>query len=93
MLLNLLSPVSAQWDKIGSLLGVDVNTINGLDTLDSAKQVKLDKTLQCWFNNEPTPVTWNNIISVLEGPLKNKSLANEIRKSLGIKPSTYDCIV
>ena len=93
MLLNLLSPVSAQWDEIGSLLGVDANTINGLHTSHLSDPVKLDKMLQNWFNNEPTSVTWNNIISVLEGSLKNKSLANEIRNSLGIKPSTYHCIV
>ena len=89
MLLTLLSPVSAQWDEIGSLLGVDANTINGLHTSHLTNQVKLDKMLQSWFNSEPTPVTWNNMISVLEGSLKNKSLANEIRKSLGIKPSIY----
>ena len=93
MLLTLLSRVSAQWDEIGCLLGVDTNTINGLHTLNLTNQVKLDKMLQSWFNNEPTPVTWNNIISILEGPLNNKSLANEICKSLGIKPSTYHCYI
>ena len=87
MFLNLLSPVSAQWDEIGGLLGVDPNTINGLHTSNLSNQVKLDKMLQSWFNMGPTPVTWNNIISVLEGPLKNKSLANEICKTLGIKRS------
>ena len=93
MLLNFLSPVSAHWEEIGGLLKVDANTINGLHTSNLTNQVKLDKMLQSWFNNEPTPVTWNNIISILEGPLNNKSLANEICKSLGIKPSTYHCIV
>ena len=93
MLLNLLSPLSAQWEEIGGLLKVDANTNNGLHTSHLTNQVKLDKMLQSWFNNEPTPVTWNNIISVLEGSLKNKSLANKIRNSLGIKPSTYHCIV
>ena len=93
MLLNLLSPMSAQWEEIGGLLGVDANTINGLHTLNLTNQVKLDKMLQSWLDNEPTPVTWNNVISVLEGPLKKKSLAIEIRNTIGIKPSTYHCIV
>ena len=92
-MLNLLSPVSAQWEEIGGLLGVDANTINGLHTSNLTNQVKLDKMLQSWLDNEPTPVTWNNVISVLEGPLKKKSLAIEIRKTIGIKPSTYHCII
>ena len=85
--------MSAQWEEIGGLLGVDANTINGLHTSNLTNQVKLDKMLQSWLDNEPTPVTWNNVISVLEGPLKKKSLAIEIRKTIGIKPSTYHCII
>ena len=92
MLLKLLFPVSAQWDEIGGLLGVDANTINRLHTSKLTNQVKLDKILQSWFDNEPTPVTWNNVISILEGPLKKKSLAIEISKTLGIKPSRYPSI-
>ena len=86
-LLKLLSPVSAQWEDIGGLLGVDANTIKGLHTSSLSNQVKLDNMLQSWLDNEPTPVTWNNVISVLEGPLKKKSIAVEIRKTLGIKQS------
>ena len=93
MLLNLLSPVSAQWQEIGGLLKVHPNIINGLQISSLSDQVKLDKMLQYWLDNEPTPVTWNNVISVLEGPLKKKSLAIEIRKTIGIKPSTYHCIL
>ena len=85
--------MSAQWEEIGGLLGVDANTINGLHTSKLTNQVRLDKMLQSWLDNEPTPVTWNNVISVLEGPLKKKSLAIEICKSLGIKPSTYQYII
>ena len=92
MLLNLLSPMSAQWEEIGGLLGVDADTINGLHTSKLTNQVMLDKILQSWLDNEPTPVTWNNVISVLEGQLKKKSLSIEIHKTLGIKPGTYRSI-
>ena len=41
--------------------------------------------LQSWLDNEPTPVTWDYFISVIEGPLKMKSLAIEICQFLGIE--------
>ena len=80
-LLTLLASVSTKWQEIGDLLGVDSNTIDGLHTSNLSNQVKMSKMLQSWLDNAQTP-TWHNIISVLEGPLKNKSLANKIRITL-----------
>ena len=45
----------------------------------------MSKMLQSWLDNEPTPVTWDNIIDVIGGPLQNKSLAIEILQFLGIE--------
>ena len=81
-MLKLLTSVSAKWQEIGDLLGVDSDTIEGLYTSNVSNQVKMSKMLQCWLDNAPTPVTWHNIISVLEGPLKEKSIANKIRNTL-----------
>ena len=67
---------------IGGLLGVDDNTLDGLLAKDYDDQIKLSKTLQSWLNNRPTPTTWRNIIKIMEGPLQNKSLADEIRQCL-----------
>ena len=47
--------------------------------------MKMSKMLQSWLDNEPTPVTWDHFISVIEGPLQMKSLAIEIRQFLGIE--------
>ena len=47
--------------------------------------MKMSKMLQSWLDNEPTPVTWDHFISVVEGPLQMKSLAIEIRQFLGIE--------
>ena len=80
-LLTLLASVSAKWQEIGDLLGVDSNTIEGLYTSNLSNQVKMSKMFQSWLDNAPTP-TWYNIINVLEGPLKKKSLAAEIRNTL-----------
>ena len=80
-LLTLLTSISAKWQEIGDLLGVDSNIIEGLHTSYLSNEVKMSKVLQSWLDNAPTP-TWHNIISILEGPLKKKSLAAEIRNSL-----------
>ena len=85
ILLKLLSPVNNEWQRIGDLLGVDSNTIQSLSTSTFSDQIKMSKMLQNWLDNEPTPVTWDNIIKVLEGPLQEKALVDEIRQFL--KPS------
>ena len=78
IVLRFLSSISAKWQEIGNLLGVDSNTIEGLCYSNYSDQVKMSEMLQSWFDNEPTPVTWGNIISILNGPLQKKSLAIEI---------------
>ena len=52
-------------------------------------QMKMSKMLQSWLDNEPTPVTWDHFISVIEGPLQMKSLAIVIRQFLGIESSQF----
>ena len=73
-----LSSLTAKWQEIGDLLGVDSNTIEGLCHSNYSDQVKMSKMLQSWLDNEPSPVTWGSIISILDGPLQKKSLAIEI---------------
>ena len=80
--MRLLSPATAKWVEMGLLLGVDYNTIDGLCYSNSSDHVKMSKMLQSWLDNQPTPVTWENIIGTIEGPLQKKSLAIEIRKFL-----------
>ena len=82
MLLELLSPVAVKWHEIGDLLGVDSDTMDSLSMANRTDLVKMSKMLQKWLDNEPTPVTWDNILKVLEGPLQMKSLAVEIRQLL-----------
>ena len=97
VMLKLLSSVTAEWQEIGDLLGVDPNTIEGLCVSNFSNKVKMSKMLQSWLDNEPTPVMWDNIISVIGGPLQKKTLATEICQTLkfdvchilGIKPSMF----
>ena len=84
--------MTANWHEIGYLLGVDSNTIDMLYTSNYSGLMKMSKVLQSWLDNEPTPVTWVNIISVIEGPLQKKSLPMEICKFLTDKfRYTYIC--
>ena len=82
ILLRMLSSVNSKWCEIGDLLGVDSYTIESMYNSFYPDQVKMSKVLQSWLDNEPTPVTWDNIINVIEGPLQKKSLAIEMRELL-----------
>ena len=75
------------WHELGDLLGVDSGTIKSLSTSPCTELVKMSDILQSWLDNEPTPVTWNNIIDMIEGPLQNKRFADEIREK--VKSSKY----
>ena len=85
VLLTFLSSVATKWQEIGDLLGVDSVTIEMLCNSNLSDQMKMSKMLQSWLDNEPTPVTWDHFITVIEGPLQMKSLAIEIRQFLGIE--------
>ena len=75
------------WRDLGELLGVHSGTIKSLSTSPCNDLIKMSDILQSWLDNEPTPVTWNNIIDKIEGPLQNKRFANEIRQQ--VKSSMY----
>ena len=84
-LLNFLSTVTAKWQEIGYLLGVDSSTIEMLHRSNLTDLMKMSKMLQSWLDNEPTPVTWDHFISVIDGPLQMKSLAIKIRQFISIE--------
>ena len=84
VLLSFLSSICAKWQEIGDLLGVDSDWIDKLAFSNSSDQVKMSKMLQSWLDNEPTPTTWGNIISIIEGPLQKKQLAAEILQFLNL---------
>ena len=64
-MLEFLCPISAKWHEIGDLLGVDSNTMQGLCNSPFSNEVKLSKVLQRWIETEePTSVTWDEIIRV-----------------------------
>ena len=92
-MLRLLSSVTSKWQEIGDLLGVNSDTIEGLCYSNFSDQVKLSKMLQSWLDNKPTPLTWHNLIKVIEGPLQKRSLAMEICQYLKERPGMLLCFV
>ena len=56
-----------------------------LSNSNFSDQKKMSKMLQSWLDNEPTPVTWDHFISVIEGPLQMKALAIGICQFLSIE--------
>ena len=97
-LCTLLAPIAHKYYAIGIVLKVPMDTL-GLAYSPDAYQDNLKRTLEWWLDNgdKPTinsPVTWENIISAIEGPVvQNYSLAREIRHFVGmIKYFTHNIL-
>ena len=86
-LMNLLSPVAPKYPRIGTALNVPMDEL-GLTRLADFHKDNLECTLQWWLDNGDSPrinspVTWSNIISVIEGNVvQNFELAQKMRSFL-----------
>ena len=82
-LINLLADVSNKWEEIGLALKVTQNFLGGLSS-NLADNVKLARVIKNWINTQSSPVTWETVISAMEGTIvQNTKKANEIRYHLG----------
>ena len=70
-LLKLLANIDNKWHEIGLSLKVANNVLNGLASENSTNILKLDQVLQSWIETESSPVTWDIIITAIEGPIVN----------------------
>ena len=83
-LLNLLAPIAPRYSVIGTALRVPMTTL-GLHPLPEYHEDNLRRTLEWWLNNGDrldvnSPVTWDNIINVIEGPVvQNYKIAQNMR--------------
>ena len=89
-----MAPVAPRYSAIGTALNVPMSTL-GLLPLPDYHQNNLSQTLQWWLNNgnNPeinSPVTWDNIISVIDGPIvQNYEVAQRIREFIKSKLLLY----
>ena len=84
-LLELLAPISAQWNEVGRALHVDFNFLTGLSIGPStATVVKLDQVIHQWLiSGDQDRITWRVVIATMEGVIvNNKKIADKIRKYL-----------
>ena len=87
----MLACISDQWQSIGEALGVPNTVLMSLLQNNLENKNKLSSVLQCWMDQCTTKVTWNSIISAVEGPIvEKKAVANEIREHiLSINPNEH----
>ena len=85
-LLELLAEIDYSWDKIGTSLRVDYKIIEGLHRSNEDNGYKLHVILQKWKESKSSPLTWENIITEVEGPIVGnfKRVADKIRKHLSM---------
>ena len=84
-LVDQLANISAKWNELGIALGVDANTLEGLEHSNVSNQVRLGKVLQSWKDAdgsaEALPYTWGSVIKAVGGPIvDNKEKMEEICK-------------
>ena len=76
-----LAPISYKADLIGHQLGVDYGFIEGLNISNKSNETKLIEVLQKWIQMKPSPVTLENIIEVIGGPVvQNKDIAISLQQ-------------
>ena len=77
--LNLLASISVHWQDIGLVLKVSEYEFNSLVNSANSNNSKLSKVIRLWRDTESSPVTWEALISAIEGPIvNNKGKAEEI---------------
>ena len=73
-MLRLLAPVAARWEEIGNGLKVADGAIESLKYSNQRDINKLSEVLQIWKDTWSSPLTWENIIEVVESNLVGKKV-------------------
>ena len=82
-LLNQLASIKAKWSELGEGLCVPDGDIESIRLRSVNDEGKLSAVLQKWMDTMKSPVTWEKIIEVVEGPLVQKAaIAVQIRSFL-----------
>ena len=71
------------WNEIGLSLRVGDNILKGLQSEMKSNTLKLNEVIDSWITTKSSPVTWDALITAIEGPLvKNVQKADEIKEHL-----------
>ena len=79
----LLIGISDQWYDIGLSLQVHRNVLDDLKQREDNNYTKLNKLIDVWKQTQPSPDTWETMITAIESPIVNdKETADLIRQYL-----------
>lgn len=78
-LLECLVSIEDKWQEIGLALDVSSRVLNGAKN-EQSNTIKLSVVIESWITTTTSsPITWETIISAVEGPIvNNKKKAKEI---------------
>ena len=62
-----MSGKEKEWLHIGTALKVDHGVLDTLTTNEKSSSAKLSEVLQQWMSKADTSITWEAVISALEG--------------------------
>lgn len=80
LLLTLLAPAAARWEEIGNGLKVSRKTIEYIQLSNKRPISNLSVVLQVWMSTLSSPVTWKNIIQVVQSSdVDRKDIAEDMK--------------
>ena len=82
-LLSILVDIDYCWEKIGIALKVEHRVLADLFLRCEDNTFKLARVLRSWMDQMPTNITWEEVLTAIEGPIvKHPSTSVKIRKFL-----------
>lgn len=82
-IISLLTEICFEWEMIGTALDVPSDVLGSLRSSRDDDKIKLIRVIESWFYALPTELTWNAVLTAIEGPIVNKrSVGKKIRDFL-----------
>ena len=82
-LFNLLFGIREKWYDIGLSLQVRRSVLDEIKQSEDNNYTKLNKLINVWKETQPSPDTWETVITSIESPIVNKKvIADLIRQYL-----------
>ena len=82
-LIRLLNPIAYNWRQLGEALGIKYGDLESILNNRYRDTDRLSDVLQLWFDEQPSQITWQTIITAVElPPVNNPSVADNMREYL-----------
>ena len=83
VLINLFADIHDKWYEIGLNLKVPRTVLDNFKKSNDDDLEKLRKVIFSWKNTQPSPVTWETVITTIKSPVvSNEKMADMIRRFL-----------